>query len=292
MARHAYVNGRFVHHSDAAVHIEDRGFQFADGVYEVITVMGGAFIDELPHLKRLHYSLGELKMAPPMSERAMRLVMRELVRRNGLKNGVIYLQISRGVAPRDFRFPENPKSTIVMTTRRMALSTEPQLDEGVKVITIPDIRWARRDIKSTGLLAQVLAKQQASEAGAYEAWMIDGEGFVTEGASSNAWILTEDGVLVTRQADGSVLHGVTGNSIERLAVQLEIKVERRPFSVAEAVAAREAFISSATTFCQPVTQIDGQSIANGHPGEVTRRLRQLYLDYGRHRQDRPFTWPE
>ncbi len=292
MARQAYVNGRFVRHTDATVHIEDRGYQFADGVYEVVTVLGGRFIDEPGHLARLKHSLGELRIAMPVTDAVLRLLMRELVRRNGIRDGYLYLQITRGVAPRDFKFPKSSKSALVMTTRKQRFSPELPGDQGIKVATVPDIRWARRDIKSIGLLAQVLAKQAATEAGAFEAWMVDPEGFVTEGASSNAWILTKDGVLVTRQADHSVLHGITGNSIEQLAGELGVKIERRPFTLAEAREAREAFISSATTFCLAVTEIDGCPVANGHPGELTRTLRQSYFDYGRKRQDRPFAWPK
>jgi len=291
MARFAYVNGRFVRHADATVHIEDRGYQFADGVYEVVTVLGGEFVDKAGHLARLKRSLGELKIAPPFSDAVLETVMRTLVRRNGVKDGYLYLQITRGVAPRDFKFPKVSKSAIVMTTRRQPFKPELPSEAGVSVLTVPDIRWARRDIKSIGLLAQVLAKQAGAEAGAFEAWMVDPQGFVTEGASSNAWILTADGVLVTRQADNAILHGITGNSIEALAAEQGIKVERRPFTVAEALAAREAFLTSATTFCLPITQIDGKPVANGHPGEMSRTLRRAYFEYGKSRQDAPFGWP-
>jgi D-alanine transaminase len=291
MARFAYVNGRFVRHADATVHIEDRGYQFADGVYEVVTILGGAFVDEPGHLARLHRSLGELRIAMPFSDAVLKMTMRALIRRNGVKDGYLYLQITRGVAPRDFKFPKSSKSAIVMTTRRQAFKPEITSESGVSVVTVPDIRWARRDIKSVGLLAQVLAKQAAAEAGAFEAWMVGPDGFVTEGSSSNAWILTGDNVLVTHQADSSILHGITGNSIERLAAEQGVKVERRPFTVAEALAAREAFLTSATTFCIPITQIDGKPIANGHPGEMSRTLRRAYFDYGRERQSDAFAWP-
>jgi D-alanine transaminase len=289
MARLAYVNGRFVPHADAVVHIEDRGFQLADGVYEVVTILDGGFVDEAGHLARLAYSLGELRIAAPMSERALKLVMRSLIRRNRIRNGLLYLQVTRGVAPRDFKFPKSATSTIVMTTRRIG---SPQVtdDTGVGVVTVADIRWARRDIKSVGLLAQVLAKQAAAEAGAFEAWMVDGEGFVTEGASSNAWIVTRDGVLVTRQPDHSILHGITGNSIEGLARLRGIPVERRAFTLMEAFEAREAFLSSATTFCIPIVRIDDRVIANGHPGEIAQSLRRDYLDYARRGQGKTFPW--
>ena len=292
MTRLAYVNGRFVRHADAAVHIEDRGYQFADGVYEVVTLLAGGFVDEAGHLARLKRSLAELRIAMPFSDAVLKLVMRELVRRNGVRDGYLYLQITRGVAPRDFKFPKSSRSAIVMTTRRQTFVPTLADGAGVRVVTVPDIRWARRDIKSIGLLAQVLAKQAAADAGAFEAWMVDSEGFITEGASSNAWIVTADGVLVTRQADRSILHGITGNSIEALAAERGIAVERRPFNLAEAHAAREAFVTSATTFCLPVSEIDGRSVANGHPGEISRALRQHYFDYARSRQDEAFPWPK
>jgi D-alanine transaminase len=289
MPRFAYVNGRFVPHPRAAIHIEDRGFQFADGVYEVVTVTGGHFVDEAGHLARLNYSLRELRIAPPLSEPVLKLLARSLVRRNGLRDGILYIQITRGQAPRDFKCPGKADSSIVMTTRRMTLAG-PAGEKGVAVVTVPDIRWGRRDIKSTGLLAQVLAKQEAAEAGGFEAWMIDGDGFVTEGASSNAWIVTRDGVLVTRQADHSVLHGVTGFSIEQLAAEQGFRVERRAFTREEAFQAREAFLSSATTFCMPIVRIDDRPVANGYPGEITRALRRAYLDYAERRQDKAFSW--
>lgn len=290
MPRYAYVNGMFVRHADATVHIEDRGYQFADGVYEVITLIDGALVDASGHLSRLRRSLEELGIAPPMGEGALALVMRALAHRNGVKDGLIYLQITRGVAPRDFKFPKNPKSAIVMTTRRAVSGSVAPLPAGVAIVTTADQRWARRDIKTIGLLAQVLAKQKAAEAGAFESWMVDADGFVTEGSSSNAWIVTWNGTLVSRQADHSILKGVTGNSIEHLASEMGIPVERRPFTVEEAMAAREAFITSATTFCLPVRTIDGRVIANGNPGETTDKLRKAYLDYARRRQDRPIPW--
>jgi D-alanine transaminase len=292
MARFAYVNGRFVRHADASVHIEDRGYQFADGVYEVVTILSRTFVDEVGHLARLKRSLGELRIAMPFSEAVLKLKMRELVRRNGVTDGYLYLQITRGVAPRDFKFPKDAKSAIVMTTRRQTFLPSMPDDVGVKVVSVPDIRWARRDIKSIGLLAQVLAKQAAAEAKAFEAWMVGPDGFVTEGSSSNAWIVTKDGVLVTHQADNAILHGITGNSLEALAREAGIKIERRPFTLEEAYQAREAFLTSATTFCIAITEIDGRPIANGHPGELARSLRQKYFEYGLTRQDRPFAWPK
>ena len=277
MPRYAYVNGRYVRHAEAAVHIEDRGYQFADAVYEVVTVLGGRLVDEDGHLERLGRSLGELGMAWPMARRPLSLVMRELVRRNRLRDGIVYLQIGRGVAPREFRFPKGVAPTLVMTTRRADLDP-PQAAEGVAVITIPDIRWRRRDIKTVMLLAQVLGKQQAAEAGAYEAWQVE-DGLVTEGTSSNAWIVTAEGRLVTRAPTHAILNGVTRRSLLRLAEAHGLTVEERAFTVAEALAAREAFISSATTFALAVVRIDGQPVGDGRPGPFTQRLRAAYRAY-------------
>jgi D-alanine transaminase len=284
MARYAYVNGRFVPHTDAVVHVEDRGYQFADGVYEVVTIIGGKLVDEQGHLDRLTRSLNELRIAWPVTPRVLKLLMRRLIERNGVVQGTIYLQITRGVAPRDFKFPKHAESSLVLTTKRAAaFATPAQLENGVKVITIPDIRWLRRDIKSVSLLPQVLGKQQAVEAGAFEAWQVDGDGNVTEGCSSNAWIVTTDGTLVTRYANNLILNGVTRLSILRLAEEAGIPFEERPFSVEEAYAAREAFLSSASTFVMPVTRIDDRSVGSGKPGPLSEKLRRSYLDYAQER---------
>ncbi len=276
MSRIAYVNGRYVPHRDARVHVEDRGFQFADAVYEVIAVRDGRFVDEEPHLRRLERSLRELRMARPMSETALKTVMREVIRRNGVRNGIIYLQVSRGVAPRDFAFPKAARPSLVMTARHQRGPNPRLVEEGVDIITIPDIRWARPDIKSVALLPNALGKQQAKEAGAYEAWQVDRNGHVTEGTSSNAWIVTASGELVTRQADTSILNGVTRLSLIGLLKAEGLRLVERPFSVAEAKAAREAFLTSATNFVLPVVRIDGAPIGNGHPGSIVRRLREAY----------------
>jgi len=284
MARYAYVNGRFVPHTDAVVHVEDRGYQFADGVYEVVTIIGGKLVDEQGHLDRLARSLNELRIAWPVTPRVLKLLMRNLIQRNRLVQGTIYLQITRGVAPRDFKFPKHSESSLVLTTKRAAaFATAAQLENGVKVITIPDIRWLRRDIKSVSLLPQVLGKQQAVEAGAFEAWQVDGDGNVTEGCSSNAWIVTADGTLVTRYANNLILNGVTRLSILRLAEEAGIPFVERPFSVEEVYAAREAFLSSASTFVMPVTRIDDRSVGNGKPGLLSEKLRRSYLNYAQER---------
>ena len=275
MARDAYVNGRYVPHAQAAVHVEDRGFQFADGVYEVVCIRNGRLIDEDGHLDRLDRCLGELRIAWPCERRVLRLIMRRLIGRNGVRNGLIYLQVTRGVAARDFRFPAAARPTLVMTTRRAALAANARA--GVRVITIPDIRWKRRDLKTVGLLAQVLGKQEAAERGAFEAWQVDEDGFVTEGTSSNAWILTADGALVTRPASHDILNGITRQSILRIAAAEGLSFEERPFSLEEAFAAREAFLSSATSFVTPVVRIDDRAVGDGTPGALGRRLLEAYV---------------
>jgi D-alanine transaminase len=279
MPRIAYVNGRFLPHAAAAVHVEDRGFQFADGVYEVVVVAAGRPVDERGHLDRLERSLGELRIAMPMSRRALSLVMRELVRRNGVPDGFLYLQVSRGVAPRDFAFPRDVPPTLVMTLRAKNVLAQTAAARGIAVVTVPDLRWKRRDIKSTGLLGQVLAKQQAVESGAQEAWMVDDDGFVTEASSANAWILTQQDELITRQADHSILKGVTRSSLQALCAARGIAVVERAFTVAEALAAKEAFISSASNFATPVVRIDGRAIGDGEPGPFAAALRRAYIDY-------------
>lgn len=279
MPRIAYVNGRFVPHDRAMVHIEDRGFQFADGVYEVVTVHDGWLVDEAGHIDRLERSLKELAMARPVSRRVLGLLMRELIRRNGIRDGLLYLQVTRGVAPRDFKFPKAARPTLAMTVRRANLEPTHLVEAGVSVITIPDIRWKRRDIKSVALLPQVLGKQRAVEAGAYEAWMVEDDGLVTEGTSSNAWIVTAENQLVTRQANSSILRGVTRQAVIRIAGKEGIGFAERPFTVEEAYAAREAFLTSATNYVMPVTRIDGKPVGDGTPGRLTRQMRTLYVSF-------------
>src|SRR5579863_3604013 len=278
MSRIAYVNGRYVPHRHACVHIEDRGFQFADGVYEVIAVRGGGFVDETLHLARLHRSLAELRIAPPMSDAALKAVMRETVRRNRVVDGIIYLQITRGAAPREFSFPPGARPSLIMTARAQR-PLDPKIVEcGVRVVTVPDIRWARPDIKSVALLPNALGKQQAREAGAYEAWQVDRDDKVTEGTSSNAWIVTAKNEIVTRQADHAILNGVTRLGVLKVAVEAGLKLVERPFSVAEAKAAREAFLTSTTNFVVPIVRIDDATVGEGKPGDFVRRLRALYSD--------------
>jgi D-alanine transaminase len=279
MPRIAYVNGRYVRHAEAAVHVEDRGYQFADGVYEVCEVKRGYIIDMTRHLDRLGRSLAELGIAWPISRRALIHVIREVVRRNGVANGLVYFQVTRGVAPRDHAFPASVKPSLVVTAKRNdPAAIERRAHTGVKVITVPENRWPRVDIKSIGLLPNVLAKQQAKDAGAYEAWYVDSDGMVTEGSSTNAWIVTMDGRLVTRPAEFGILRGITRTTLLDLAGKLGLTVEERPFTVSEAKKAREAFITSATTVVMPVVEIDGEPIANGHPGSVVMSLRSHFFD--------------
>ena len=280
MPRIAYVNGRYVAHSDAAVHIEDRGFQFADGVYEVCEVARGYIVDMTRHLDRLSRSLNELSIEWPVARAALIVVIREVVRRNRVTDGLVYFQVTRGVASRDFLFPgSDTKSSLIVTARKSdPAALTKRAETGIKVITVPENRWDRVDIKSVGLLPNVLAKQKAKEAGAQEAWFVDTDGFVKEGGSSNAWIITMDGVLVTRPAEHGILRGITRTTLFEVANKLGLKIEERGFSVAEAKAAKEVFISSATTIALPVVAIDGVSIANGHPGSATLSLRQAFFD--------------
>ena len=278
MPRIAYVNGRYVPHASAAVHIEDRGYQFADGVYEVCEVAQGYIVDMTRHLDRLARSLSELRIEWPMSRASLQIVLTEVVRRNRVKNGLVYLQVTRGVAGRDFLFPANTKPALVVTSKKVDPSiAAKRAENGIKVITVPENRWDRVDIKSVGLLPNVLAKEQAKAAGAQEAWFVDTEGNVKEGGSSNAWIVTRDGVLVTRPAEHGILRGITRTTMFEVAAKLGLKIEEREFSVAEAKAAREAFISSATTIAMPVVAIDGDPIANGHPGSVVLSLREAFF---------------
>lgn len=279
MARYAYVNGRYVDHREASVHIEDRGYQLADGVYEVVGVRGGKLIDEVPHIDRLDRSLRELRIGWPVSRNTLGFIIRELMRRNRLHDGLVYMQVTRGVARRDHAFPTTPvKPALVLTTKNtkhIVADTGP----GVAVKSQPDIRWGRCDIKTIALLPNVLAKQAARESGAYEAWLVDGKGCVTEGASTNAWIVTGEGELVTRQTDNGILAGITRHTLRSICDSLQLKLVERPFTLAEAKAAKEAFITSATSFVTPVVKIDGDPVGNGKVGDMARRLREEYVRF-------------
>ena len=280
MPRYAYVNGCYSHHGDAQVHIEDRGYQLGDGVYEVVTILNGKMVDEAGHMDRLERSLSELRIAMPAKRQVIAMIGRELVRRNGITNGLVYMQVTRGVAPRNHAFPTKPvKPALVMTTKYMDFASMAKFTEGVPVITVPDQRWERRDIKTIGLLPNCLGKQAAVEEGAYEAWQVDADGFVTEGTSSNAWILTKDKKLITRQLNHDILHGITRASVMTLAREAGIEVEERPFTVQEAYDALEAYATSATSFVTPVVKIDDHVLGNGRPGSFGLKLLAAYQDY-------------
>jgi D-alanine transaminase len=276
MSRIAYVNGRYLPLRHASVNIEDRGYQFSDGVYEVCEVRGGCLIDERRHMARLAYSLGELRIPMPMSQAALSVIFHEVVRRNRVRWGIVYLQISRGVSRRDHAFPPaGTTPSVVITARNMDFAAAERMAEaGVAIISVPENRWARVDIKSVSLLPNVLAKQAAREQGAREAWFVDAQGLVTEGSSSNAWIVTREGKLVTRQADHGILKGITrAVVIDTIAAQ-GLKLEERAFTLKEAQDAREAFITSASQIVLPVVKIDGRPVGNGAPGLVASALRR------------------
>ena len=281
MSRIAYVNGQYVPHRVASVHVEDRGYQFSDGVYEVVLVYGGKMIDEAPHLDRLDRSLDELRIDRPMSRAALQQVMREVVRRNRIDTGLLYMQVTRGVSRRDHPFPKDVAPAVVLTAKRITPPSAEWIDKGVKAITIPDIRWKRPDIKSVSLLPNVLGKQAAREAGAYEAWQVDEDGYVTEGTSTNAWIVTKDNELVTRHANVEILNGITRLTLLALAEQHGLIFVERKFTVEEAKDAREAFVSSATSFVTPVTQLDDAVIGNGRAGTMSLRMREAYFEHMR-----------
>lgn len=283
MSRFAYVNGRFVRHGEAAVHIEDRGYQLADGVYEVWAVFDGKLADAQGHFARLWRSLDSLRIAHPMGQAALTVVLREAVRRNMVRNGLVYLQVTRGVARRDHAFPNPAVAPSMVVT---AKSTDPQLAErkaaqGAAVISVPENRWGRCDIKSVGLLPNALAKQTARERGAIEAWFVDDLGLVTEGASSNAWIVDAEGHLRTRDTQANILHGVTRSTLFEVIREAGLPINEKPFTIAEAQGAREAFITGAGTLVMPIVSVDGVKVGDGAPGPVATRLRSLYIQRAR-----------
>jgi len=278
MSRVSYVNGAYVHHCEAMVHIEDRGYQFSDGIYEYFAFYNRTLVDAGLHFKRLERSLAELQIALPMSTRAMAIVIRELIERNGREDGGVYLQISRGVARRDHAFPKQVKPSLVITVCGSKLPSEDQLKNGVKVITQPDIRWDRCDIKSLSLLGNILAKQTAAEVKAREAWLVDGK-TVTEGSASNAYIVTKKGELITHPANHAILGGITRDVVLKLARKHKITVRERSFTLAEAKSAAEAFMTSTSANVLPVVMVDNQRIGSGKPGPITMQLQELYAKH-------------
>ena len=284
MSRIAYVNGRYGPKAAAAVAIDDRGYQFADGIYEVIEISAGELIDEDGHVARLHRSLRELRIDAPLTEPALALVVRETVRRNRVRDGIVYIQVTRGVAPRDHIFPDPPvKPSIVVTAKSTDRARiDAKASAGIKVITTPDLRWKRPDIKSISLLPNVLAKQDARLRGAGEAWLTNADGLIHEGASSNAWIIDDDRKLITHPVNQSILNGITRTTLLRLIETLGLAMEERPFSVDEAHKAREAFITGATSIVTPVVAIDDQPVGDGHPGPIALDLRRRFHAAARH----------
>jgi D-alanine transaminase len=281
MSRIAYVNGRYAPMRDATVHVEDRGYQFADGVYEVCEVRGGRLIDERRHLDRLERSLGELRIRMPLSRAALGVILREVVARNRVSYGIVYLQITRGVAKRDHAFPAGAIApSLVVTARRLDKTRNEALAaKGIAVISVPENRWGRVDIKTVGLLPNVLARQAAIDQGARDAWFVDKAGFVTEASSANAWIVTDTGKLVTRHADHAILHGITRSVVLDAVKEQNVAVEQRAFTLDEAYKAREAFITSASQIVLPVVSINGRTIGDGKPGPVTTAVREVFHHY-------------
>lgn len=280
MSRIAYVNGAYVPLRDAAVHIEDRGFQFADGVYEVCEVRHGVIVDLTRHLDRLGRSLSELRIAWPMERRALIHVIKQVIKKNLVKNGLFYIQVTRGAARRDFVFPAagtQPSVVVIARSANPAIITAKN-ENGIRAITVTENRWDRVDIKSTGLLPNALARQSAKEHGAAEAIFVDRDGTVKEGAASNVWMVDEDGTLLTRPAEHGILRGITRTTLLDVAKKLGLTIREEGFSVEKMKAAREVFITAATSICFPVVQIDDQVIANGHPGSVSQKIREAFFD--------------
>jgi D-alanine transaminase len=280
MSRTVFLNGEFLPADEAKVPVMDRGFLFSDGVYEGVGVLDGRLVDNEAHLERFERSMREIQLANPYSRDDWTWFETELVRRNAMAEGFLYLQVTRGVAERDFVFPKDAAPTTMMFTQAKSIANAPAADKGIAVVTVPDQRWKRRDIKSVSLLAQVLAKQAASEAGAQEAWMVE-DGFVTEGGSSSAFIVTSAGSIVVRPLSHAILPGITRKSLLRLSQESGISLEERRFTVEEAYGAAEAFLTSASNFVLPVVSIDGRPVGDGKPGPVTQKLRRLYLEMAR-----------
>lgn len=280
MSRIVYVNGEYLPEEEAKISVFDRGFLFADGIYEVSSVMDGKPIENAAHIARMHRSLSELQMGAPCSDEELLQIQARLIKENNLQEGVVYWQVTRGAADRDFNFPEGAKPSLVMFTQEKQITGAAAAQNGIAVISQPDLRWRRRDIKTVQLLAPSLAKQAAKEAGADDAWLIE-DGAVTEGSSNNAYIVTKDGAIVTRQLSNDILHGITRAAVLRLAREAQMTIEERTFTIEEAQQAAEAFITSASSFVMPVVRIDGVDIGDGRPGPITRRLREIYIEEAR-----------
>jgi len=279
MSRTVYVNGEYLAEEDAKISIFDRGFLMADGVYEVTSILGGKMIDFAGHSKRLARSLSELDMAAPETDDEIEAIHRELIQANDLVEGLVYLQVTRGAADRSFLFPDGVKSSLVMFTQVMNLTQAPAAETGIRIISMPDIRWGRRDIKTIQLLAPSIGKMAAKTAGVDDAWLVE-DGHVTEGTSNNAYIV-KGGKIITRDLSHDILSGITRTAVLRFAREAQMEVVERPFTIAEAMEADEAFVTSATTFVTPVVEIDGQSLGEGAPGPIARRLREIYLEESR-----------
>ena len=281
MSRIAYVNGQYLPRAHAGVHIEDRGYQFSDGIYEVCEVRDGKIIDMGGHLDRLERSANELEISLPNRRKTIEIIIEEMRLKNRVQNGIVYIQVTRGVAPRNHRFPSpsTPASMVMTADWTSREASDKRAASGVGVITVPDNRWDRVDIKTVALLPNVLAKQKAHEAGAYEAWFVDEDDQITEGSSTNAWIVTQDNVLVTRDASRGILKGITRGTTIAVAESLQLKIEERRFTVEEAKQAKEAFITAATTICVPVTTIDGQPVGDGKVGDISRSLRAHFHEH-------------
>ena len=278
MSRIVFLNGSFVPYEEAKISVMDRGFLFADGIYEVAAVLDGRLVDNEAHLARLDRSLGEIRIPNPYSAAEWTRLEEEIVRRNNITEGLVYMEVTRGASERDFAFPPaNTAPTVVMFTQPKNIRRSPQAEIGIAVVTVPDLRWKRRDIKSVGLLGQVLAKQAAVEAGAGDAWMVE-DGFVTEGSSSTAYIITADSRIITRPLSNAILPGITRVAIMKLAAEAGLTVEERLFRVEEAHAAQEAFATSASSIVMPVVSIDGTPVGSGKPGPLATRLRALYFE--------------
>jgi len=284
MSRIFYVNGDFVPEEDAKISVLDRGFLFADAVYEVSSILDGKLIDNKAHLVRLGRSLSKLSMDPPCSDQEIVEVQQKMVELNGVQEGLLYLQVSRGVADRDFAYPANTKSSLVMFTQSKSLLSNPAADVGLKVISVPDIRWMHRDIKTVGLLAPCMAKQEAKNAGADDAWMVE-DGKVTEGTSNNAYIITKEKQIKTRHLGSEILSGITRTAVLKFAKETGYEVIEEPFTIEEALEAEEAFITSASLFVMAVVSIDGTQIGDGMPGPITKKLRKIYIDTALERAD-------